>query len=56
MLARQDDTAVPLAAHPEGGLVILHTRGTTGLPKGALISHRAMVARTVIAAIPHGCG
>ncbi len=33
---------------PEDGMVIIFTSGTTGLPKGALISHRAMVARTLI--------
>ncbi len=33
---------------PEDGLAIIFTSGTTGHPKGALISHRAMVARTLI--------
>jgi fatty-acyl-CoA synthase len=35
-------------AEPEDGLVILYTSGTTGLPKGAVISHRAMIARSLV--------
>ncbi len=38
----------------EDGLCILFTSGTTGMPKGALISNRAMVARALIFATETG--
>lgn len=33
---------------PEDGLVILYTSGTTGLPKAAVVSHRALIARAML--------
>lgn len=45
LLGRAVDREPDVRVHPEDGLVIIYTSGTTGLPKGALISHRAELAR-----------
>ena len=50
VLASAPDSYPDLDLDPEDGLVILYTSGTTGLPKGALISHRAMAARAMCSA------
>jgi acyl-CoA synthetase (AMP-forming)/AMP-acid ligase II len=48
LLQQQSSHPTPILAHSEDGLVILYTSGTTGLPKGAVVSHRAMVMRALV--------
>lgn len=48
LLDAASDAEPEAEVDPEDGLLILYTSGTTGLPKGALISHRAEVARMLV--------
>ena len=64
VIAFGDDYEARLTAAPEDepeaevgiedGILIIYTSGTTGAPKGAVISHRAEIARLNVARISYG--
>jgi len=48
LIEGEPDTEPDVYVNSEDGLLILYTSGTTGYPKGAFISHRAMIFRALV--------
>jgi acyl-CoA synthetase (AMP-forming)/AMP-acid ligase II len=54
LVAAGSDAEPDAHVEPEDILVITHTSGTTGFPKGAALSHRGLIARALGFAADHG--